>query len=149
MVDATAAASEALEGAISVTPLPVPEFIWKTGDWFMNLFFYNADGSFNALAPVFQTFMVVAEILVGLALIAGLFTLLAGLGSLALSLLIYVSGNAAPEMLWYMVAGLAVMVGSGSTFGLDYWVLPWLSDRWKKLTLVRRWYLFTDRPRGY
>ncbi|NLY37168.1 MAG: NAD(P)/FAD-dependent oxidoreductase [Tissierellia bacterium] len=149
MVDATAAASEALEGALSVTPLPVPEFIWKTGDWFMNLFFYNADGSFNALAPVFQTFMVVAEILVGLALIAGLFTLLAGLGSLALSLLIYVSGNAAPEMLWYMVAGLAVMVGSGSTFGLDYWVLPWLSDRWKKLTLVRRWYLFTDRPRGY
>lgn len=146
VVDATAAASQAAEG---VTPLPVPDFIWKIGDWFMNLFFYNADGSFNGLASVFQTLMVVGEILIGLALIAGLFTFLAGLVSLVMSGMIYVSGNAAPEMLWYIVGGVAVMVGSGSTFGLDYWVLPWLSERWKKWTPVRRWYLFTDRPRGY
>ncbi|HZK10151.1 MAG TPA: FAD-dependent oxidoreductase [Clostridia bacterium] len=149
VVDATAAATEVVEGVEAVSPLPVPEFIWKSGDWFMNLLFYNADGSFNGLAPVFQTFMVVGEILVGLALIAGLFTLLAGLGSLAMSLMIYVSANAAPEILWYIVATMAVMVGSGSTFGLDYWVLPWLSDRWKKLAFVRRWYLYTDRARGY
>lgn len=144
--DATAAATEAAEG---VSALPVPDFIWKIGDWFMNLLFYNADGSFNGLAPVFQTLMVVGEILVGLALIVGLFTFFAALVSLLMSGMIYVSGNAAPEMLWYIFGAIAVLVGSGSTFGLDYWVLPWLSERWKKLTLVRRWYLFTDRPRGY
>lgn len=147
VVQATGAASEVAESAGGA--LAVPGFIYRMGDWFMSLLFYNADGSFNGLAPVFQSLMVVGEILVGLALIAGLFTLLAGIVSFVMSAMIYVSGSASPEMLWYFAGAIAVAVGSGSTFGLDYWVLPWLSDRWKQIPWVRRWYLYTDRPRGY
>lgn len=146
LVQATGAASEVVETGEA---LAVPGFIYRMGDWFMSLLFYRADGSFNSLAPVFQTLMVLGEILVGLALIVGLFTLIAGLVSFLMSAMIYVSGSASPEMLWYFAAAIAVAVGSGSTFGLDYWVLPWLSDRWKKLGWVRRNYLYTDRPRGY
>jgi NADH dehydrogenase len=51
---------------------------------------------------------------------------------------------ASTEMLWYMAAGVALIGGSGSAFGLDYYVLPWLKKQWKKLPFVRRWYLYTE-----
>jgi NADH dehydrogenase len=43
-----------------------------------------------------------------------------------------------------MVAGVATIGGSGSTFGMDYYVLPFLKKHWKRLGFVKKWYLFTD-----
>lgn len=125
--------------------LPVPEFIWNIYEWGgTDMVFYQATGEFTALAGVFQTIMVVGEILIGLALIGGLFTMLASIASVIMGAMIWVSGTAPPlEMLWFMAAGVALIAGSGSTFGLDYYVLPFLKKHWMKLKLVRKWYLYS------
>lgn len=123
--------------------LPVPGFVSNIVDWSMNLVFYTPSGEFTGMATVFQTGMVVAEVLIGLALIGGLFTMLASVGSVVMGAMIWVSGTAPAEMLWYMAAGVALLAGSGSTFGLDYYVLPYLKKRWKKLKFIKKWYLFT------
>jgi len=123
--------------------LPVPEFITNIVEWSMNFVFYQPSGEFTQMASVFQTGMVIMEILVGLALVAGLFTMLASIASVIMGVMIWSSGSAAVEMLWYMAAGVALIAGSGSTFGFDYYVLPWLKKHWKKLKFIRKWYLYT------
>ncbi|MNV99932.1 hypothetical protein D3C71_1953640 [compost metagenome] len=77
-------------------------------------------------------------------LIVGLFTAISSLATIAMAAMIWSSKMAATEMLWYVAAAIACIGGSGSTFGLDYYVLPWLKKQWKRIPLVRRWYLFTD-----
>jgi len=139
--DAVSGASEAAEAAVEA--LHVPEWIRSIVDWSMELMFYKADGSFTALAPVFQTAMVFGEVIIGVLLIAGLFSAPAAIASVLMGLMIWSSGMAAPEMLWYMLAGIALVGGAGSTFGLDYYVYPRLLPRWKRLKFVRRWYLYT------
>jgi len=123
--------------------LPVPQFITNIVDWSMDLVFYQPSGEFTSMATVFQTGMVIMEILVGLALIVGLFTMLSSVASILMGGMIWASGSAPVEMLWYMAAGVALIAGSGSTFGLDYYVLPWLKKHWKKQKFVRKWYLYT------
>ena len=66
------------------------------------------------------------------------------LATIAMAVMIWTTKMAATEMLWYVGAAIACIGGSGSVFGLDYYVLPWLKKQWKKIPLVRRWYLFTD-----
>jgi NADH dehydrogenase len=145
VADAASAATEWVEeGAEAVTALPVPEFISSIVEWSMDLMFYTSDGGYTALASVFQTGMVLGEIVVGLCLIGGLFTAVASVISIAMGLMIWASGMAPNEMLWYMVAGVATIGGSGSTFGMDYYVLPFLKKHWKRLGFVKKWYLFTD-----
>ncbi len=145
VADATAAASEWVEeGAEAVTALPVPEFITNMVDWSMDLMFYTPDGGYTALASIFQTGMVIGEIVVGLCLLGGLFSALASIVSIAMGMMIWASGMAPNEMLWYMIAGVATIGGSGSTFGLDYYVLPFLKKQWKRIGFVKKWYLFTD-----
>lgn len=126
------------------TALPVPEFIQEIVNWFMDLMFYTPDGGFTVLASIFQTVMVVGEIIVGLCLITGLFTALASIGSIAMGAMIWASGMARPEMLWYMAGSFATIGGSGSTFGLDYYAYPILKKYWMRLKFVKKWYLYTD-----
>ncbi|MMZ60498.1 NADH dehydrogenase-like protein YjlD [compost metagenome] len=143
-VDAQAAASAVESASTAVTALPVPGFIKSIVNWFMDVFFYTSDGGYTALATVFQFFMVFMEIALGILIIVGLFTAVASAVTVALGIMIWSSSMASTEMLWYMTAGVALIGGSGSTFGLDYYVLPWLKKQWKKIPLVRRWYLYTD-----
>lgn len=142
--DGTTGASVAAEGAEAVTALPVPDFIKSMVDWSMDLMFYKADGAFTGLAYVFQTSMVLAEIVVGVLLILGLFSAPAAVVSVAMGVMVWVSGMASEEMLWYLAGGIALIGGSGSTLGLDYYVLPRLKAVWKKLPIVKRWYVYTD-----
>lgn len=143
-VDAQAAASAVESASTAVTALPVPDFIKSIVNWFMELFFYTSDGGYTALASVFQFFMVFMEIALGVMIIAGLFTAVASAATVALGVMIWSSSMASTEMLWYMTAGVALIGGSGSTLGLDYYVLPWLKKQWKRVPLVRRWYLYTE-----
>lgn len=151
--DATSGASAAETTGEAVSQwgaaIPVPDFIKTMSDWFMDLMFYTPDGGFTWFAPVFQFLMVVAEIAVGVGLIIGLFTFLSSVVSIGMSMIIWVSGMAPLEMWWYFFAAIAVMFGSGSTFGLDYWVIPALKEWWSKLGFVKKWYLFTDRVKGW
>lgn len=124
--------------------LPVPDFVTSMVEWSMDLMFYTPDGGFTGLAAVFQTLMVIGEMAVGLALIGGLFTAVASIASIVMGLMIWSSGLAPYEMLWYLFGGVAMIGGSGSTFGLDYYVLPLLKKHWEKLKFVKKWYLYTD-----
>lgn len=146
--DGTSGASVAAEGseaaAEAIAALPVPDFITSMVQGMMDMMFYTADGGYTALAYVFQTGMVVAEIVFGLMLIAGLFTAIASIATVAMGLMIWSSGMAAQEMLWYMFAGVALIGGSGSTLGLDYYIYPRLKKVWKKIPIIRRWYLYAD-----
>jgi NADH dehydrogenase len=45
---------------------------------------------------------------------------------------------------WMLFAGIALLVGGGRTFGLDYYVLPSLKDGWKRTRLARKSYLYND-----
>ncbi|MCY6484739.1 FAD-dependent oxidoreductase [Clostridium aestuarii] len=146
---ATSGASAAAETATNaaeqvVEALPVPEFIENIVKWSMDTFFYTADGGFTGLAEVFQTCMVIGEIIVGLLLIAGLFTALASIASLAMGMMVWTSGMAPYEMLWYLSAGVALIGGTGSTFGLDYYLFPVLKKYWKKIGCVKKNYLYVD-----
>jgi len=150
-VDGTSAASaaDAVSSASSytaeaLTALPVPEFIQNIVDWSMGLMFYTSDGGFTSMAYIFQTGMVLAEMLVGILLMVGLFTAPAAVVSVAMGAMVWVSGMAPTEMLWYLGAGIALIGGSGSTLGLDYYVYPRLKKLWKKFRFVRRWYIYTD-----
>ncbi|MBZ9635436.1 FAD-dependent oxidoreductase [Clostridium sp. FP1] len=142
---ATAAAPAAGAAPVATwVALPVPGFIEKIVKWSMDTFFYTGDGGYTVLATIFQTGMVIAEILVGIMLIVGLFSALASIMSVAMGIMIWTSGMAPTEMLWYLSAGIALIGGSGSTFGMDYYVLPILKKYWKSIGWVKKSYLYVD-----
>jgi NADH dehydrogenase len=148
-VDATSAATAAAGAAGQTvsqwgTALPVPGFIDSIVKWSMDIFFYTPDGGYTVLAQIFQAGMVIGEIVVGLLLITGLFTAVASIVSVAMGMMIWASGMAPYEMLWYLSGGIALIGGAGSTFGLDYYVLPVLKKLWKKIGIVRKYYLYVD-----
>lgn len=143
-VDGTSAASAVAEGAAEIVALPVPGFIESIVSKTMEIFFYTPDGGYTGLATVFQTGLVLAEVVVGLMLIGGLFSALGSILSVMMCLMIWSSGMAPQEMLWFIFSSIALIGGSGSTFGLDYYVLPWLKKKWKKLGFVKKGYLYID-----
>ncbi|WCF08068.1 FAD-dependent oxidoreductase [Paenibacillus thiaminolyticus] len=143
-VDAQTAAS-AVEGAsTAIKAIPVPDFLKSIVDWSMDLMFYTSDGGYTTMAYLFQGCMVAAEVIFGIMLILGLFTAISAIATCAMSVMIYTSGMAPYEMFWYFFGGIALIGGSGSTFGLDYYLYPRLKRIWKKIPIVRRWYLYTD-----
>ncbi|WP_438347819.1 FAD-dependent oxidoreductase [Paenibacillus sp. FA6] len=144
VVDAQTAASAVASTGETLTALPVPGFITSIMNTFMDIFFYTSDGGYTVLAEIFQIAMVLAEITFGALLMLGLFTAFSSIATIGMGVMIWTSGMAPYEMLWYVSAAIATIGGSGSVFGLDYYVLPWLKKQWKRIPLVRRWYLFTD-----
>lgn len=143
-VDASSAASAVQGASTAIQALPVPEFIHNMVNWSMDLMFYTSDGGYTAMATIFQTAMVLGEIVFGALLIIGLFTALSSIATVGMGIMIWTSGMAPYEMLWYLAAGIALIGGSGSTLGADYYVLPRLKRIWKKIPIVKRWYIFND-----
>jgi len=146
VADTASSATPAAEGAVSQwgQALPVPGFIENIVDWSMQTFFYTPEGGFTVLAQVFQAAMVIGEIIVGLCLIAGLFTALASIASVGMGLMIWGSGMAPLEMLWYLAAGITLIGGAGRAFGLDYYAIPIIKNWWKKTKLANKTYLYID-----
>jgi NADH:ubiquinone reductase (H+-translocating) len=108
--------------------------------WFVNEFVTGHDG----MQMVMQVGIVLAEILIGLALMGGLFTFLSSAASLVLQLMFIMTTGLYLTTFWMVFAAIAVLIGGGSTFSLDYYVLPALKNRWGKLKFVRKWYLYHD-----
>jgi len=127
--DAAAAASQAA-GAAANLPTPLLSSPPEIFTWFMGL-----------LAPwgmFFQVMIVLMEIGIGLALIGGLFTFLASAASVFLCINFILSAMAGVEILWYIASGIALMGGAGRSFGLDYFVLPWLQKLLSRFWFGRR-----------
>lgn len=143
-VDAQSAASAVENAGQAVQAIPVPHFISNMVSSMMDLMFYTGDGGYTWLATAFQIGMVAAEIIFGLMLIAGLFSAIASIATIGMGLMIWSSGMAPTDMWWYWFAAFALIGGSGSVFGFDYYVLPWLKKHWKKTWFAKRWYLYTD-----
>ena len=128
-----------------IAVLPVPGFVENMVNWSMNAFFYTPDGTeFTALASLVQAGMIFGEIIFGGMLIIGLFTPVAAIATIAMGCMIWASGMAPTDMLWYLVGGFALIGNSGMVLGLDYYVWPWLRDMMKRIPLLRKWYLYVD-----
>lgn len=136
MTDATSSASVegAAEAVNQVTPiLSSPPQIFTS---MMSLF--------KPLGLQFQILVVFAELAIGLALLAGLFTFLASAASVFLCTNFILSGMAGYDILWFIFAGLALCGGAGRALGLDYFVMPWLKRWWNKTVLARKTYLYME-----
>lgn len=113
--------------------MEAPQFLQKINEQFL-----------EPNAVTIQRIMVLAEIVLGLCLIVGLFTFISSLTSVAMTVGITLTGMADASILVYFFGGIALFGGSGSVFGLDYYVLPWLKEKWKKIGFVKKHYLYTD-----
>ncbi len=109
-------------------------------NWFLNKFVLPYDG----MQLFMQYFIVIAEVLIGLALMGGLFTTPAAAFSLVLQFMFVCTTGVYLGTFWMIFAGIAVLIGAGRTFGLDYYAMPGLKKLWKKLPFVRKLYIYND-----
>ncbi|MBH1940413.1 NAD(P)/FAD-dependent oxidoreductase [Mobilitalea sibirica] len=110
----------------------------------MNWFIKNAILPYDGIQISMQIFIVFAEILIGLALIGGLFTTPAAALSLVLQFMFVATTGLYLGTFWMIFAGIAVLIGAGRTLGLDYYAMPKLKKAWKKLPFVRKLYIYND-----
>jgi NADH dehydrogenase len=102
--------------------------------WFIQNVVLGSDG----LAMFFQVMVVVLEILLGLMFLGGAFTFLASILSLGL-MMMFLTSNGLYEKSWWMVfASIVTMGGAGRAFGLDYWLIPWVTNVWDSFWKNRR-----------
>ncbi|WHZ32674.1 FAD-dependent oxidoreductase [Desemzia incerta] len=96
-------------------------------NWIMEIMIPNQD-----VALFFQKFMTIVELLIGLAIIVGLFTWLANAATIALVISFALSGMFYWVNIWFIPVAFSLMNGSGRALGLDYYVMPWLQKKLSK-----------------
>lgn len=109
-------------------------------NWFVNTFILPN----NNVQIAMQVFIVVAEILIGLALLGGLFTSPSAAFSLILQFMFVCTTGLYLGTFWMIFAGVALLIGAGRTLGLDYYAMPGLKKMWKRLPLIRKLYIYND-----
>ena len=109
-------------------------------DWFNNTFVIANNGT----QMFFQYFVVFSELLLGVLLIVGLFTTLSSAFSLGLEVMFLMSTGMYLANWWMIPAAIAMMFGAGRVLGLDYYIMPILKERWKKVKWVSKSYLYDD-----
>ena len=117
-------ASEATSDAAAALPVPIFEHMPKFYEAIMKIMIPNAD-----VAVWFQRMVVLLELGIGLCLIAGLFTFLASAASIFMGFNFILSAMGEWSILWYIFSSIALMQGAGRTFGLDYYVMPWITKK--------------------
>lgn len=132
-----AAGSGASEQVANATAQPIPILSHMPGfyKFIMQIMIPNPD-----IAIWFQRMVVLMEICIGLALLAGLFTFLASAASAFLIVNFVLSAMGDWSILWHFFGAIALMGGAGRIFGLDYWVMPWINNR------VSDWWLGKKTP---
>lgn len=120
------------------------DYAFKLDIPLMNWFVDKVILSNNSVQMFMQIFIVVAEILIGLALMGGLFTSPASAFSLVLQFMFVCTTGLYLGTFWMIFAGIAVLIGAGRTIGLDYYAMPFLKKQWRKLPFVKRLYIYND-----
>jgi NADH dehydrogenase len=92
----------------------------------------------------FQLMVVLVEIGIGLCMIGGLFTWLAGAVSIAMCLVFTLSGMFEWYKVWFIFTGFLLLGGAGRAFGLDCWVIPFFKKWWNGTVIARKFYLYFD-----
>jgi len=98
----------------------------------------------DGVQMLLQSSIVIMEIVVGLALISGLFTTIVSCVSIVLQLMFFTTTGLYMSAWWMTPASIAMLFGAGQAFSLDYYVLPWLKTKWKNTKFARKWYLYHD-----
>lgn len=122
----------------------ISDFAFKLNVPLMNSIVNKLVLPHNGMQMFMQISIVIVEILVGLALMGGLFTTLAAAVSLVLEFMFVCTTGLYMDTFWMIFAAIALLIGAGRTFGLDYYVMPYLKKQWKKLPFVRRLYIYND-----
>ena len=118
----TVSGASATTDAAANMPKPIFETMPKFYESIMQIFMPNAE-----IAVWAQRVVVLLEIGIGLCLIAGLFTFLASAASAFMTVNFIFSAMAGFDILWFTFGSVALMCGAGRTFGLDYYVMPWIN----------------------
>lgn len=95
----------------------------------------------------FQTMIVSVEVLIGLALIGGLFVFPAAGVSIIMCFVFIFSGFFSWAQIWFIFAAFLMLGGAGRVLGLDYWVQPWLKKWWNGTKWAKSSYLYFGEPR--
>lgn len=120
------------------------DFAFKLDVPVMNWFVNTLILPYNGVQMAMQVFIVIAEILIGLALMGGLFTTPAAAVSLVLQFMFVCTTGLYLGTFWMIFAAIAVLIGAGRSLGLDYYAMPGLKKLWRKLPFVRRLYIYND-----
>lgn len=128
----------------SLVESKLADFAFKVDMPIMNWFVDNVILSSESMQIFMQGMIVVIEILIGLALIAGLFTMLTSGISLILQVMFVCTTGLYLTTFWMIFAGIAVLIGGGRILGLDYYVMPFLKRKWKNVKFAKKWYLYND-----
>lgn len=102
----------------------------KMPKWFASVMEFMMPN--KEVALFMQKFMTIAEILIALAIIFGLFSWLANASTIALVAAFCLSGMFYWVNMWFIPVAFALMNGSGRALGLDKWVQPWIQRKLSK-----------------
>ena len=133
--DATSAASDASGEAVQTYAEPIISSMPKIYESFMKIFMPTPE-----IAVWAQRIVVLVEIGIGLCLIAGLFVFIASAVSAGMTVNFVLCAMAGWDILWFTFGSIALMSGAGRTFGLDYYVMPYISN------LVGNFWMGKRRP---
>ncbi len=122
----------------------ISDFAFKLQVPFVDWIVENMVLSSDAMTMFMQGFIVVLQILIGLGLMGGCFTFLSAAVSLVLQAMFVTTTGLYLNTFWMIFAGLAVMFNGGRSIGIDYYLMPWLKSKWKKVNWARKWYLYND-----
>ena len=109
-------------------------------NWLLEQTVLKSDG----MQVFMQIAIVLIELLIGLALIGGLFTFPASTASLVLQFMFITTTGLYLNTVWMIFASVACLFGAGRTIGLDYYAMPYFKRHWKKVRLAKKWYLYND-----
>ncbi|MBA5730216.1 FAD-dependent oxidoreductase [Aerococcaceae bacterium INB8] len=96
------------------------------------------------VALFMQKMMSLVELGIGLVLIAGLFTFLVSGLTVVLVAMFCLSGMFVWVNMWFIPAAIALMMGAGRAFGLDYYVMPWLGKLFDGWIWGKPKHIYTD-----
>lgn len=103
---------------------PILDEMPRWFEWLMQILLPTPE-----VAIFMQTFMVFVELALGLALVFGLFTWLAALASSGFIVMFTLTAMLGWDKFWALPASIALLNGAGRTFGLDYWVVPYIQNK--------------------
>jgi NADH dehydrogenase len=108
------------------------------GDYAVGWYIWLNEAIIFKFPLFFQIVVTLSMIGIGISLIFGLFATLGALGSVGFSINFLLAGQYAhwssdypghfSPLFWFLFASIT-LIGSGRSFGLDYYVLPWLKNK--------------------
>jgi NADH dehydrogenase len=122
----------------------ISDYAFKLNMPWMNSFIETGILSSSQAQIGMQTFIVLAEIVIGIFLVLGFFTTPAAIVSLVLQFMFVTTTGLYLSTFWMVFAGIAVMIAAGRIFGVDYYFMPYLKRSWKHVPFARKSYLYND-----